>query len=222
MSQLKTNSYRIKSLIAIAVFAALSYAVTFVFRIHVAFLTFDAKDAVITVAAFIYGPISALAMALISSLIEWFTISGTGFYGFLMNFLGSAVFAFTASLIYRFKRTLGGALISLFGAIVCMTGAMMLLNLWITPLYTGTDVSTVRGMIPTLLLPFNFAKALLNAALVLVLYKPVSTALVRAGFLKKKETATFAFNRSTAIMLGTALALALAATLIFLSLKGII
>ena len=222
MSQLKTNSYQIKSLIAIAVFAALSYAVTFVFRIPVAFLTFDAKDAVITVAAFIYGPISALAMALISSLIEWFTISGTGFYGFLMNFLGSAVFAFAASFIYRFKRTLGGALISLFGAVVFMTGAMMLLNLWITPLYTGTDVATVRGMIPTLLFPFNLAKALLNAALVLVLYKPVSTALVRAGFLKKKETATFTFNRSTAIMLGTAVVLALAATLIFLSLKGII
>ena len=222
MSQLKTNSYQIKSLIAIAVFAALSYAVTFVFRIPVAFLTFDAKDAVITVAAFIYGPISALAMALISSLIEWFTISGTGFYGFLMNFLGSAVFAFAASFIYRFKRTLGGALISLFGAVVFMTGAMMLLNLWITPLYTGTDVATVRGMIPTLLFPFNLAKALLNAALVLVLYKPVSTALVRAGFLKKKETATFTFNRATAIMLGTAVVLALAATLIFLSLKGII
>ena len=53
-----------------AMFAALAYGVTFVFRIPVSFLTFDAKDAVLTVAAFIYGPLASVIMALIPALIE--------------------------------------------------------------------------------------------------------------------------------------------------------
>jgi hypothetical protein len=39
-------------------------------------------------------------------------------------------------------------------------------------------------MIPTLLLPFNLTKSTLNAAVVLLLYKPLSNALVRAGLMR--------------------------------------
>ena len=47
-------------------------------------------------------------------------------------------------------------------------------------LYMGVSRTDVAAMIPTLLLPFNLIKALLNASLVLLLYKPATTALRKA------------------------------------------
>ena len=75
-----------KALVGIAMFAALAYGVTFVFRIPVMFLTFDAKDTLITIASLIYGPVSGIVLSLLVALIELITISGTGVYGFIMNF----------------------------------------------------------------------------------------------------------------------------------------
>ena len=77
-NQSKTNLLNVRSIVGMAMFAALAYGVTFVFRIPVSFLTFDAKDAVLTVASFIYGPLASLILALIPALIELITISGTG------------------------------------------------------------------------------------------------------------------------------------------------
>ena len=44
-------------MVIVAVFCALAYACQFVFRIHVSFLTFDAKDAVMAIGAMIFGPL---------------------------------------------------------------------------------------------------------------------------------------------------------------------
>ena len=46
---------KIKKLVLVALFAALAYVCMFVFRIKVSFLTFDAKDAVMTVGSMFLG-----------------------------------------------------------------------------------------------------------------------------------------------------------------------
>ena len=92
-----------KKLVGMAMFAALAYSVTFVFRIPVMFLTFDAKDAIIIIASLIYGPVSGIIISLTVALIELITISGTGVYGFIMNFASSAVFSAVAALVYKYK-----------------------------------------------------------------------------------------------------------------------
>ena len=51
------------------------------------------------------------------------------------------------------------------------------------------DTAQVIQLIPTLLLPFNFAKSVLNAGVVLALYKPLVTALRAAKLLPKSENA---------------------------------
>ena len=51
------------------------------------------------------------------------------------------------------------------------------------------DILAVMGMIPTILLPFNLIKATLNGALVLLLYKPISTALKKSGLLASSTEA---------------------------------
>ena len=192
------NIFDVKRIVGMAMFAALAYGVTFVFRIPVQFLTFDAKDAVLTIASFIYGPLAALVMALIPALIELITISSTGFWGFLMNFASSACFSFTAAAVYKYKRSFNGAIIALYSAVLATTALMIPLNILITPIFMTVPRSAVIDLIPTLLLPFNFAKALMNAAIAMLLYKPISIAMKRARLIEGVDTK---FNKQSVIMI---------------------
>ena len=198
-------------------FAALAYGVTFVFRIPVQFLTFDAKDAILTIAAFIYGPISAIIMSLVPALIEFVTISGTGFWGFLMNFASSACFSFSAALIYRWKRSFNGAIMGLYLSVLSTTALMMLLNILITPIYMKVPRDVVIDLLPSLLLPFNLAKALMNAAIAMFLYKPVSLAMKRARLIPGEVDVRF--NKQSVIMLILGAITLAAAITIFVILK---
>ena len=173
---------RIRTVAAVAVFCALAYVACVVFHFRASFLTFDLKDAVMTVGAMLFGPAWGFAMVLVVALIEMLTVSTTGLYGFVMNVLASASFVCVASFVYTRRRTMKGALAGTFAAILAMTGVMMLANLVITPFYIGATAADVAKMIPTLLLPFNLTKAVFNAALVFILYKPIAAALRRAGF----------------------------------------
>lgn len=169
---------RILRMVMIALFCALAFAVMPLFRINVVFLTFDIKDAIITIGGLLFGPLAAVVISAVTALLEFVTIGDTGVYGLLMDFVSSASFAVVAALIYRFRRDLMGAVIGLLAAVFSMTAIMLCMNLLIVPLYTpGVTVATVAGMLPTLILPFNLTKAVLNAALVMILYKPVSIAL---------------------------------------------
>lgn len=169
---------RILRMVMIALFCALAFAVMPLFRINVGFLTFDIKDAIITIGGLLFGPWAAVIISAVTALLEFITIGDTGFYGLLMDFVSSASFAVVAALIYRLRRDLLGAVISLASSVFSMTAVMLCMNLLIVPLYTpGVTIATVAGMLPTLILPFNLTKAVLNAALVLILYKPVSIAL---------------------------------------------
>ena len=51
------------------------------------------------------------------------------------------------------------------------------------------ELAQVVDLIPTLLLPFNLTKAVLNAGVVLALYKPLITALRAARLLPQSENA---------------------------------
>lgn len=204
----KTKKLSTEKMVGIAIFSAFAFVVSLVVRFPVSFLTFDAKDAVITIAAFVYGPLSAVAISFLAAFIEMITISSTGWYGFIMNFVSSAVFSLTASFIYTKKRDLHGAIIGLYSAIASTVGVMILMNLFITPLYLqyiGSPVTSADmvAMLPRLLLPFNFAKSLMNSAIVMLLYKPTVTALKRVGIIRTAHgrSASMTFNRTTKIIL---------------------
>ena len=192
---MKSNNFSTKKLVGIAVFAALAFGVTFIFRIPVMFLTFDAKDAILTVASFIYGPGAAIIMSLIISIRE-ISISETAVIGALMNFVSSAVFSGTASLIYKRNRTYTGALIGIFTSVAITTAVMMVMNILVTPIYMGVERSVVISMLPTVLLPFNFAKTLMNGAIAMLIYKPVAVAMRRAKLLGGKPMDTKFGRRS--------------------------
>ena len=209
----KKSLFDTRTVVGIALFSALAFILSLVIRFPVMFLTFDVKDAIICISAFIYGPIVAPIVSLLAALLELITnISGTGPYGFFMNFLSSASLSTVASLVYWKRRTLNGAIVSMLIGVLSMVAVMMGANILITPYYmTGGSVAAVIELIPSVLLPFNLAKGLLNAAITLVVYKPVKLAMKRAGLLKKKSGASsaslaeeFRFTRSTGIILAVA------------------
>ena len=171
---------RVKRLVGMALLAALAYLVMLAIKIPVSFLTLDVKDAIITLAAFLYGPLAGPILALLVAGLEAVTVSTTGIYGFIMNFTGSAIFSLVASAIFCKTRRHRAAFAGLYAAIPIYAGVMLLMNLWITPLYTGAPREAVVGMLLPLLLPFNLAKSALNAAAVLLLYQPVLLAAVRS------------------------------------------
>ena len=179
----KNKAKGIKQLAVIAMFCALSYVCMLVIKIPVQFLTLDIKDSLIILCGLLFGPVTAVTVSFIVPLLEFMTISGTGAYGLIMNVLSSLSFSLTASLIYRYKKTFYGAIVGLVSGVLAMTAVMMLANLLVTPYYMGVPTATVAALIPKLLLPFNLIKAILNAAIVLLLYKPISRILRRGGMI---------------------------------------
>ena len=180
MSNTKTN---IKKISVTAVLCALAYLCMFVFRFKVSFLTFDFKDAILAVISFLYGPIYGIVSALVVALTELISVSDTGVYGFIMNFLSSAAFAGVCGVFYKYKRTLLGAVLGALCAMLVMTAVMLIANAFITPLYMKVPQSVVIGMIPSLLLPFNLLKGVFNAAITMIIYKPITSALKKMGLM---------------------------------------
>ena len=193
------TKFNTRTLVFMGLICALAYICMFVFRIKVSFLTFDLKNTILAIGALIFGPVSGIVTSLVVSLLEMITVSDTGFWGCLMNFVSSALYVFIAAIIYKYNRTITGAVIALSTASIAMTGAMIVMNLLITPIYTGMPVSAVAQMIVPLLLPFNLIKAILNSAITLLIYKPVRVLFKGSGIRVSDESHT-ASKKTAAIM----------------------
>ncbi len=186
-NSIKNTNNHIKTITAVGLFCALAYVCCVVFHFKAAFLTFDLKDAVMTVGGMIFGPLYGIAMAFIVAIIEGLTVSTTGVYGFVMNVLSSCVFVGVSSLIYKFRRTMNGAVIAITVAAISTVAVMMGANVLITPFYMNVPTADVISLIPTLLLPFNATKAVFNSAVVFIIYKPIITAMRRSGFVRTAD-----------------------------------
>lgn len=200
------RKFNTKRIVTLAMFTALAYASLFVMRISGVggFLTFDVKDAIITMAAMIFGPLSGAVISLVVSFFEMISVSGTGPWGFLMNFVSSATFAVVGSSFYhcmpKLKKTFAGAILGLLCSVTVTTGVMILLNLIITPIYQNVPVEVVKDMILPLLLPFNLIKTTLNASIVLAVYKSISTSLKKARLIDGNDGERFRFDKKTALL----------------------
>ena len=209
----------LRRIVTTAMLTALAYAITLVFHFKVMFLTLDLKDAVIALAALLYGPLYGVASAVLVALIELISISDTGVYGLIMNVLSSGCFAFTVGAVYKARRTFSGAIAAAGAAIVTVTAVMLLANLFITPYYMGVERSVVVSLLPTLLFPFNLTKGILNAALMLVFYKPVTTAL-RLARLVPKSKGEYRFGLKSILLFVGSFVVAVASVLFILLYLG--
>lgn len=176
-----------RQLATMGMMVALAYVVTVLTRFPLMsaapFLKYDPKDVVLLIGAYLYGPLAGLAMSAVTCFIEMVTVSESGIYGFIMNLVASAAFVCPAAFFYRRRRTMGGAILGLALGVAAMSATMVLWNYIITPIYQGWPREQVAGMLATVFLPFNVIKGVLNAALTLVLYQPVTNALRRSHLL---------------------------------------
>lgn len=157
-----------KKITTTAMLSAIAYVVVVVGRIPVVlFLKYDPKDIIITLGGLIWGPLTSFIVSVIVSMIEMVTISENGILGCIMNIVSTCSFACTAAVIYKKKRTLKGAVAGLLAGSLAMVLVMMLVPAF---------------------LPFNLLKAGLNAGFTFLLYKPITTALRRTGYLSEPAT----------------------------------
>ena len=178
----------IKKLTVSAMLIALAFLSIFLLKFKVSFLSFDFKDALLSVLTLLYGPVWGIISVCVVAVLEFLTVSDTGVYGLIMNIISSGVFALAVGFVYKYKRSFLGAIIASICAVVSVTVIMMLANMLITPYYMGVSTDAVVKLIPTLLLPFNFVKSLMNASVMLIIYKPLTTLLRKIGLMKSKES----------------------------------
>ncbi|MBQ3160746.1 MAG: ECF transporter S component [Oscillospiraceae bacterium] len=186
----KTSRMDTKKMVVLAMMTAIAYVAVFIFRIPVVlFLKYEPKDVIITIGGFLFGPLASMLMSAVVSLVEMVTISGTGPIGALMNFLSTVSFACTAAIVYKKVHTIKGAVIGLAMGSVVMVGVMLAWNYLITPLYMETPREAVAEMLVPVFLPFNLLKAVLNSAITMLLYKPLSTIMRKAHVLPETTSA---------------------------------
>lgn len=217
----KTNSYsKGKMIAAMAMLTALAVVADIFLRLPniAGFLTYEPKDVILTIGAFIFGPVAGLIMALVVCTVEMVTVSSTGVIGLLMNFLASATFVGVASVIYYRKKTMSRAVIGLAAGSLSMTAVMLLWNYIMTPIFMGVPREAVLDMFLPVLIPFNGIKALLNSALVLLLYKGVVTALRKTKLIPTRDS-NDGTNKKANTIIVVVVSAALVITLVFVLLS---
>lgn len=101
---------RTKKLTTVGMLCSFAYVAVAVGRVPVVLLLkYDPKDVIIVIGGLIFGPLTSLAMAVIVSVVEMFTISSTGIWGCVMNMISSCSFACTTAFLYKRHRTRPGA-----------------------------------------------------------------------------------------------------------------
>ena len=196
---------------AIAMFCAIAYVIMWLSKlipISVAgFLNLDFKDVVIAIGGFILGPLAAVFISAFVSLVEMISVSSTGPIGLVMNILSTCMFVCPAALIYKKRHSFSGAVIGIIIGVLLMTAAMLLWNYLITPLYMGVEREIVAAMLIPVFLPFNLLKGGMNAALTILLYKPIVNALRAAKLVPESGGAS---EKKHGIKIGAVLLAALA------------
>lgn len=215
------NINKTKKLTTIGMLCALAYAAVVVGRIPlVLFLKYDPKDVVIVIGGLIFGPLASFVITMIVSVVQMFTISGTGILGCIMNIISSCSFACTAAFIYKRKHKLSGAVFGLFCGWGCQIIVMMFWNYLIAPIYMGYPREDIIALLLPVFLPFNLIKGGLNAAITMLLYKPVVTVLRRSNFMESgQDPGKMRINIGVILV---ALLMLITCVLWILSLNGII
>lgn len=194
-----------KSLTTAAMLCAMSYVLMLVSKIVPqvsGFLQYDAKDVSISIGGFLLGTPYAFFISLVVAFLEFISASDTGLPGLIMNFISTATFCCTASIIYNHKKTISSAVIGLVVASVVLTLVMLLWNYYISPIYMKVPREVVASMLVPVFMPFNILKGFINTGIILLVYRPIVDTLRKMGFVPKSTNEKKRF--SPALIIGIA------------------
>ena len=188
---------RARALTVNAMLSAISFVLMFLdFPVPFmpSFVQMDISELPALLAAFSLGPVYGVMVCLIKNLIH-LLITSTAGAGELCNFLLGASFMLPAGLIYKLRKSRGGAILGALVGAVVMALVSIPLNYFITyPVYVvayGMPLDVIIGMyqairpgvngllecLITFNAPFTLVKGLLDAVLCFLIYKPLSPLL---------------------------------------------
>ena len=184
-NQLKKR-FTAKRLAVMAVFVALSYAVSFLEiplpLFGASFLKLDFGNVFIVLISFLLGPIEGVLVCLIK---EAFRCIGSSSLcaGELANFLVTSSYLLFPSILYRYRKGIKSVIVSLSIACLIATGVALIANrLLIFPTYAVLFGGSIFGMTIQeafsafwlAILIFNLIKTALISILTILLYKRLS------------------------------------------------
>lgn len=179
------NRFTAKRLALLAVFVALSYAVSFLETPPIAgFLRLDFGNVFILLSSLLFGPIEGVIVCLLKESLRCLT-SNTFCIGEAANFVITSAFILLPSILYRYKKGIKVVLLSLGAACLIGTGVALLMNRYVLlPWFYQAELIPVPaaemfGQVWWILLLFNLGKCLLISVLVFLLYKRLSNFLKR-------------------------------------------
>lgn len=170
-----TNAWSTRQLVTMALLCAIGVLLSFVeFPLlpGVTWLKYDASAMPALVCGFAFGPAGGLAVSVVGAIIHGILMAD--FTGALMNILVVIGFVGPAAFVYARRRTFRAAVAGLALSVVAAIVMAIVGNLLLTPSWLGVPLDAVVALIVPVLIPFNLAKAVINAVLTLVVYKSVS------------------------------------------------
>ena len=190
---MKTHYFNAKNMTRLAIFSALSYVLYMFVKLPLPifpqFLELQFSDMPALLAGFMMGPWSGAIVIVIRTVLK-LPFSHTACVGELGDLIIGLAFVLTAAYIYKFRRTLKGAVVSLAAGVVSTTRVAMLINrVMLIPFYSwymGFDniIGLVRLIFPAVtqdsfyfyyivcaVLPFNLLRGLVCALVTFALYK---------------------------------------------------
>ncbi len=171
-----------KRLAFMAVFVALSYAVSFL-EIPIfpttPYLKLDFGNVFILLISFLLGPIEGIIVCVLKESLRMIG-SSSGGVGELANVAATSAYILLPSVIYRFRKGLKAVIPALIGACFIGTATALLTNRFITfPLYMGEGAAAVYRDVIWFLIAFNIIKTSSIGLLTLLLYKRLSNFIKR-------------------------------------------
>ena len=207
-----------KKLVGTAVFAALSYVISFLeFPIFPAtgFLKLDFSAVFTTLAGFLFGPISGVTVCGVKELICFITKSSTGGVGEIANFVVTCGYILIPTIVYCYRKGFKTVVLTLLAGCVLQAALAMLANRYINfPLYMGESAGEFFNTVWYYILLFNVIKTVSISIITIILYKRVS-ALIKmiagestgikkdktGAYISKSEKQTFEIAKEYALTL---------------------
>lgn len=186
MKNVLKNRFTAKRLALMAVFVALSFAVSLLsFPVFpsspVFFLELDFGNVFILLIAFLLGPVEGVIVCVLKETLR-ILAGSTGGVGELANMLMTSAYILLPSIAYRYRKGIRSVALTLVAACFIGTAAALLVNRFITfPLFLGAQGASVFREGFWLIVAFNLIKTSSIGVLTLLLYKRLS------NFLKKMK-----------------------------------
>ncbi len=176
------KSLKIKKMVMVAVFAAISFVLQMIapFPKVGGFLEIEFSDLPALIMSFAYGPVSGILVELFKNLLHC-TITSTGFVGEFANFVVNGIFVATAGLIYSYKKTFRIAVASLIYATIALGVAGVFVNMYIMLPMFKIPAEMRLGLTMGTILPFNLVKGAVTSVITMLIYKRISPIIKFSG-----------------------------------------